>query len=96
MILIGVFLFRRETSPQAHDLGRVFIGFGLVLLALHQLIEIMSPYENSPTMRQLLSLVSTAPLLDVILAAALTWAVQFQCCGGALDHVHGGEGYCTA
>ena len=76
LILIGVFLFRRETSPQAHDLGRVFIGFGLMLLALHQLIEIMSPYENSPTMRQLLSLVSTAPLLDVILAAALTWAVH--------------------
>ena len=76
LILIGVFLFRRDTSPQAHDLGRVFIGFGLMLLALHQLIEIMSPYENSPTMRQLLSLVSTAPLLDVILAAALTWAVH--------------------
>ena len=76
LILVGVFLFRRDTSPQAHDLGRVFIGFGLMLLALHQLIEIMSPYENSPTMRQLLSLVSTAPLLDVILAAALTWAVH--------------------
>jgi phosphate:Na+ symporter len=76
LILIGVFLFRRETSLQAHDLGRVFIGIGLMLLALHQLIELMSPYENSPTMRQLLGLVSTAPLLDVILAAALTWAVH--------------------
>jgi len=76
LILIGVFLFRRDTSPQAHDLGRVFIGFGLMLLALHQLIAVMSPYENSPTMRQLLTLVSTAPLLDVILAAALTWAVH--------------------
>src|SRR4051812_22699593 len=76
LILIGVFLFRRDTSPQTHDLGRVFIGFGLVLLALHQLIEIMSPYENSPTMRQLLTLVATAPLLDVILAAALTWVVH--------------------
>jgi phosphate:Na+ symporter len=76
LILVGVFLFRRDTSPHAHDLGRVFIGFGLVLLALHQLIEIMSPYENSPTIRQLLGLVSTAPLLDVILAAALTWAVH--------------------
>ena len=76
LILIGVFLFRRDASPQTHDLGRVFIGFGLVLLALHQLIEIMSPYENSPTMRQLLTLVATAPLLDVILAAALTWVVH--------------------
>jgi phosphate:Na+ symporter len=75
LILVGVFCFRRDTAPGSRS-RRVFIGFGLMLLALHHLIEIMSPYENSPTMRQLLSLVSTAPLLDVILAAALTWAVH--------------------
>ena len=76
LILIGVFLFRRDDlAPGARSRPGVH-RFRPMLLALHQLIEIMSPYENSPTMRQLLSLVSTAPLLDVILAAALTWAVH--------------------
>ena len=33
LILIGVMMFRRATNSQTHDLGRVFIGLGLTLLA---------------------------------------------------------------
>ena len=38
LILIGFLLFRRESSTPTHDLGRVFIGLGLMLMALHQLL----------------------------------------------------------
>ena len=76
LILIGVMMFRRESSPRVHDLGRVFIGLGLMLLALHSLLVLMSGYENSPSLQLMLGAVSTAPLLDVLIAAGLTWAAH--------------------
>ncbi len=76
LILIGVLMFRRGSSTQTHDLGRVFIGLGLTLLALHQLLGLMTQYEDEPSLRILLGAVSTEPFLDVLLAAAVTWAAH--------------------
>jgi phosphate:Na+ symporter len=76
LILIGVLMFRQGSNPQTHDLGRVFIGLGLTLLALHQLLELMTQYEDAPSLRILLGAVSTEPFLDVLLAAAVTWAAH--------------------
>ena len=76
LILIGVLMFRRGANAPTHDLGRVFIGLGLTLLALHQLLELMTQYEDEPGLRMLLGAVSTAPLLDVVLAAGMTWAAH--------------------
>ena len=76
LILVGVLMFRRAGNAPAHDLGRVFIGLGLALLALHSLISLMTPFEDAPSLRILLGAVSTEPVLDVLLAAALTWAAH--------------------
>jgi phosphate:Na+ symporter len=76
LILIGVLLFRRGSNPQTHDLGRVFIGLGLTLLALHQLLELMTQYEDEPNLRMWLGAIATVPFLDVLLAAAVTWAAH--------------------
>ncbi len=76
LILVGVMMFRRGANPQTHDFGRVFIGLGLTLLALHQLLGLMTPYEDEPSLRMLLGAVSTQPFLDVLLAAAVTWAAH--------------------
>ncbi|MGO1073969.1 Na/Pi cotransporter family protein [Inquilinus sp. CA228] len=76
LILIGFLLFRRDTSTPTHDLGRVFIGLGLMLMALHQLLSLMTPYEDAPSLRLLLGSISTEPILDVLLAAIFTWAVH--------------------
>jgi phosphate:Na+ symporter len=76
LILVGFLLFRRDSSTPTHDLGRVFIGLGLMLMALHQLLTLMTPYEDAPSLRLLLGAISTEPVLDVLLAAAFTWAVH--------------------
>jgi phosphate:Na+ symporter len=76
LILVGVLMFRRNTSTRVHDLGRVFIGLGLMLMALHQLIALMAPYERTPELRALLGAISTVPVLDMILAAVVTWAMH--------------------
>ncbi|WOJ91249.1 Na/Pi cotransporter family protein [Methylocapsa polymorpha] len=76
LIFVGVLMFRRGSGPRTHDLGRVYIGFGLMLLALHQLLGLMTPYEDAPSLRILLGSVSAAPLLAALLAAGLTWAIH--------------------
>jgi phosphate:Na+ symporter len=75
LILIGVLMFRR-TSAAPKDFGRVLIGLGLLLMALHQFVSLLDPYEDVPSLRLLLGAVATQPVLDVILAAGLTWAAH--------------------
>jgi phosphate:Na+ symporter len=75
-VLIGVVLFRRGTQSRPRDLGRVAIGLGLMLFALQQLLTLVTPYEDVPSLRLLLGAIATQPVIDVILAAALTWAAH--------------------
>lgn len=76
LILIGMLMFRRDSRTQAHDLGRVFIGLGLMLLGLRQLLDLTMAYEKSPVFDMLLSAVSASWFLDVCLAAIVTWAAH--------------------
>jgi phosphate:Na+ symporter len=75
LILIGVLMFRRG-SAGPRDFGRVLIGLGLLLMALRQFIGLLDPFEDAPSLRILLGAISTQPVLDVILAAGLTWAAH--------------------
>src|SRR5262249_17348634 len=51
-------------------------GLGLVLLALHQLVYVLVPYEYAPGLRMLLGSISEQPVLCVLLAGFLTWAAH--------------------
>jgi hypothetical protein len=75
-ILIGVFMFRRSGVTRTRDLGRVGIGLGLMLIALQHLLSMITPYEDVPSLRILLGAVTTDPLIDIVLAAGLTWAAH--------------------
>jgi phosphate:Na+ symporter len=75
-ILIGVMMFRRGGNTRTHDFGRVGIGLGLILMALAHLLAILTPYEDVPSLRLLLGAIATVPIVDVIVAAALTWAAH--------------------
>ena len=75
-ILIGVMMFRRAGLTRTRDLGRVAIGLGLMLVALGQLLAILTPYEQVPSLRLLLGMITTVPVIDVIVAAAFTWAAH--------------------
>lgn len=75
-ILFGFVLFRRAPETRLHDLGRVFIGLGLLLLALHQLALGVESVADSDMVQRILALISAVPLLDIILAALLAWAAH--------------------
>jgi phosphate:Na+ symporter len=75
LILVGVLMFRRTTAA-TRDFGRVLIGLGLVLMALSQFVGIVTPYEDVPSLKMFLGAVANQPLVDVVLAAGLTWAAH--------------------
>jgi phosphate:Na+ symporter len=76
LVLLGVLLFRRGTATRTRDLGRVAIGLGLMLMALHSLVSLLTPFEDQPSFRMILGAIATQPVLDVLLAAGLTWAAH--------------------
>jgi phosphate:Na+ symporter len=75
LLVAGLFTFR-SGNTRAKDLGRVGIGLGLMLLALHTLLDTLAPAENAPNVRALLDVVTSDPTFCVLVAAALTWAAH--------------------
>jgi phosphate:Na+ symporter len=76
LILVGVVLFRRASATRTRDLGRVAVGLGLMLLALHQIVGIITPYEDTPNLRMMLGSIATDPVIGLLIAAVLTWAAH--------------------
>ena len=76
LFVIGLVTFRVGGSNLTKALGRVAIGLGLTLLALHILLDTLAPAEQAPAVRALLAAITTDPVLCVVIAAALTWAAH--------------------
>jgi phosphate:Na+ symporter len=72
-ILIGYLVFRRSHTDRARNLGRVAMGLGLMLLALHWLVATLDSWAAGPLAGTLLSDVASQPVLVVVGALALTW-----------------------
>jgi phosphate:Na+ symporter len=76
LFVIGLVAFRGGARTRIKDLGRVAIGIGLMLLALHILINTLAPAENAPTVRLLFRTITGDPFLCIAIAAILTWAAH--------------------
>ena len=76
LFVVGLVAFRAGARSRIKDLGRVAIGLGLMLLALHILIDGLAPAEDAPAVRALLRSITADPVLCIVIAAALTWAAH--------------------
>jgi phosphate:Na+ symporter len=76
LFIVGLVTFRASDGSLTKALGRVAIGLGLTLLALHILLDTLAPAEQAPAVRALLAAITTDPVLCVVIAAALTWAAH--------------------
>ena len=76
MFVIGLVAFRFGARTRIKDLGRIAIGLGLMLLALHILLDALAPAEDAPGVRVLLNAMTGDPVLCILAAAALTWAAH--------------------
>src|SRR6201988_2569504 len=74
--VIGLIAFRSGPRSQIKNLGRVFIGLGLMLLALHILLDTLAPAENAPSVRALMGAITGDPVMCILIAAGITWAVH--------------------
>ena len=74
--LPGCWRVPRGARSRIKDLGRVAIGIGPMLLALHILIDSLAPAENAPMVRELLRSITSDPVLCIVIAAGLTWAAH--------------------
>ncbi len=75
-LLVGIIAFRRGGRTRTRDLGRVAIGLGLMLLALHILLDTLAPAEQAPQLRELFAVFTRQPVICIFLAAILTWAAH--------------------
>lgn len=76
LLVVGLMMFRQGNASRTRDLGRVAIGLGLMLLALSQLLQIVTPYEDVPSLRILLGAVATQPMIALLFGALVTWAAH--------------------
>src|SRR5215475_12465973 len=76
LFVIGLVAFRSGPRSRIKDIGRVFIGLGLMLLALHILLDTLAPAENAPSVRVVMDAITGDPVLCIIIATAVTWAVH--------------------
>jgi phosphate:Na+ symporter len=73
LLLVGVVTFMAGKSSRQRDLGRVAIGLGLMLLALHSIADTTAPIRESTALEAMLGALAGEPLLALVVAAALTW-----------------------
>lgn len=76
LFVIGLITFRIGGNNLARALGRIAIGLGLILLALHILLDTLAPAEQAPAVQALLGSITNDPILCIVIAAALTWAAH--------------------
>ena len=76
LFIVGLVTFRAGSQGLTRALGRIAIGLGLTLLALHILVDTLAPAEQAPLVRSVLAAVTHDPVLCIVIAAALTWAAH--------------------
>ncbi len=76
LFVLGLVAFRSGARSRIKDLGRVSIGLGLMLLALHILLDTLAPAENAPGVRVFMNAITGDPALCIVIGAAVTWVVH--------------------
>lgn len=76
LFVLGLVAFRSGPRSRIKDIGRVCIGLGLMLLSLHILLDTLAPAESAPGVRVMMAAITGDPVLCIVIAALVTWAVH--------------------
>jgi phosphate:Na+ symporter len=76
LFILGLVAFRSGPRSRIKDIGRVSIGLGLMLLALHILLDTLAPAENAPGVRIFMNAITGDPALCIVIGAVVTWVVH--------------------
>jgi phosphate:Na+ symporter len=72
-LFAGFVVFSMSSGERSRNAGRIFIGLGLMLLALTELATVSAALRESPTAKLVLSALSSELTIAVLVAAVLTW-----------------------
>jgi phosphate:Na+ symporter len=75
-IAAGTFLFLGSPSDRVRHVARIFIGLGLMLLALHLIATAAAPLRQSPAFMAVIGGMHDEAVLALLIAAAITWLVH--------------------
>ncbi len=70
-IFVGVVLFISRQASTAGRVGRVFIGLGLLLLALERVVQATEPMMASPITQMLLTTLASDLWMEILIGAVL-------------------------
>ena len=76
LFILGLLAFRGGARSRIKDIGRVSIGLGLMLLALHILLDTLAPAENAPGVRIFMNAITSDPIMCIFIGAVATWVVH--------------------
>jgi hypothetical protein len=84
-------MFNRWHQGHLKNLGRVTIGLGLMLLALHLPVATMAPIENNTQLRPIVEALGRAPA-SAFGGSGRHLVVPLECRGRAVDRLAGQVG----
>lgn len=74
LVIVGyVFYSAQEQAGARRQMGRVFVGLGLILLSLGLIKEAAGPLKTSEVLPLILKPLDSDPFLSVLFGALLTW-----------------------
>jgi phosphate:Na+ symporter len=76
LVALGVLVFMSTEADRARGVARIFIGLGLMLLALTHIGYAAAPLRGSALFRSLLTGLAGEPILGFIAAVAVSWLVH--------------------
>jgi phosphate:Na+ symporter len=76
LVALGVLVFMSTDADRARGVARIFIGLGLMLLALIHIGYAAAPLRDSALFRSLLTGLAGEPILGFIAAVAVSWLVH--------------------
>lgn len=73
LFLFGFILFKKSTSSRWSNMGRAFIGVGLMFLSLHELVATFQPLGEIPLIRQIFISMGNQVFLAMLIGAGAAW-----------------------
>ncbi len=74
LIFVGYVTFSASREFRPHNIGRIMIGIGLMLMALQLITVATAPLREATLFHSVLAAVGREPMLAFIVGAALAWA----------------------
>lgn len=87
LLAVGYVVHAWSSELRPHNMGRILIGLGLMLLSLTLIKQASAPLSTATLFHQVLEAVGREPVLAFVIGAVLTWAFHSSLANVLLETV---------